>query len=304
MAESTLSYIRQNAVIAHSASHENGGGDEINVAALSGELADPQPPKAHAADHQNGGGDEINVADLSGELADGQKVKLNYVDKTHLSADFGASATRLRNILVAPIAGEVVRMFTAGTSPFDGLINGGPTATSVVYDGETNETMFNSLASGAGYWGRIILHNTTRGTSRKIVSVNVGTNTITTESSVDSWADNDVITVQSQTNAQAGFFDIDLSAEIPTTTDGIFMFAVMDDTEGNQDNNRYAMFHPYETYEVGKRQWINANLANIKGQGVYPIDIIDQKLTVWLGSGCVSVSLIMAVKGSFEYADT
>lgn len=57
---------------AHDASHENGGGDEISVAGLSGELADDQPPKAHAADHEDGGGDEISVAALSGLLADGQ----------------------------------------------------------------------------------------------------------------------------------------------------------------------------------------------------------------------------------------
>ena len=32
---------------AHASTHENGGGDEISVAGLSGELADPQTPKAH-----------------------------------------------------------------------------------------------------------------------------------------------------------------------------------------------------------------------------------------------------------------
>jgi hypothetical protein len=32
---------------AHKTSHENGGADEISVAGLSGELADPQPPKNH-----------------------------------------------------------------------------------------------------------------------------------------------------------------------------------------------------------------------------------------------------------------
>jgi len=32
---------------AHASTHENGGSDEINVAGLSGELADPQSPKAH-----------------------------------------------------------------------------------------------------------------------------------------------------------------------------------------------------------------------------------------------------------------
>jgi hypothetical protein len=59
----------------HASSHENGGGDEISVAGLSGELADDQPPKPHASSHENGGGDEISVAGLSGELADDQPPK-------------------------------------------------------------------------------------------------------------------------------------------------------------------------------------------------------------------------------------
>jgi hypothetical protein len=56
----------------HAASHQNGGGDEISVAGLSGLLADDQNPVNHAGDHQNGGGDEISVAGLSGLLADDQ----------------------------------------------------------------------------------------------------------------------------------------------------------------------------------------------------------------------------------------
>lgn len=57
---------------AHKTSHENGGGDEISVAGLSGLLADPQTALSHAASHQNGGGDEISVLGLSGLLADPQ----------------------------------------------------------------------------------------------------------------------------------------------------------------------------------------------------------------------------------------
>lgn len=106
-------------VSAHAIRHQNGGSDEINVAGLSGELADPQPPKAHKASHeeggadaltptniganwnklvnkpstfppsahaishQNGGTDEINVTGLSGELADPQPPKAH----THDTAD-------------------------------------------------------------------------------------------------------------------------------------------------------------------------------------------------------------------------
>ena len=226
------------------------------------------------------------------------------VDKTHLSQDFGASATRLRNLIVEPIAGEILRINPcSSTSPFSASIAGNPTSTSVVYDGETNEGMFAALSSGAGFWGRIILHNTTRSNSRKIVSVNVGTNSITTEDTSDDWADDDVITVQSQTNAQAGYFDVDVSAEVASTVDGFYLFATLDDLEGELDNSRYVMFHPYEAYDGGKRQWINANLANIKGQGVYPLKIISQKFTMWIGSGVVSVAITMSVKGTFEYAD-
>ena len=39
----------------HAAGHQNGGGDEISVAGLSGELADAQPPKAHAIDSHSVG---------------------------------------------------------------------------------------------------------------------------------------------------------------------------------------------------------------------------------------------------------
>lgn len=105
----------------HAASHQDGGGDEIDLTGLSGALGDKQDankiqghvvneaalgndkilvykvsgdqfiyeakgtPSAHAASHQDGGGDEISVADLSGELADLQKVK----DHTHQSSGNG-----------------------------------------------------------------------------------------------------------------------------------------------------------------------------------------------------------------------
>lgn len=56
----------------HAGSHEDGGGDDIDVTNLVGLLADPQTPATHAGDHQNGGGDEVSVAGLSGLLADPQ----------------------------------------------------------------------------------------------------------------------------------------------------------------------------------------------------------------------------------------
>lgn len=124
---------------AHKTSHQNGGSDEINVAGLSGELADPQPAKAHslggvehnadtlanlntkvsdatlddsgdprdpnthAASHQNGGSDEISVAGLSGELADNQPPKAHASSHEDTGAD---------EISIAGLAGESAELAT------------------------------------------------------------------------------------------------------------------------------------------------------------------------------------------------
>ena len=53
----------------HAATHQNGGADEISVAELSGELADPQPTKDHKSEHEVGGGDvlsgNLSITDLA-----------------------------------------------------------------------------------------------------------------------------------------------------------------------------------------------------------------------------------------------
>jgi len=92
--------------LAHAATHENGGADEISVLGLSGLLADGQTPLAHAASHENGGADEINVAGLSGQLADDQlPVQATEILKgggeiaTQVETDAGASDT----VLVTPL---------------------------------------------------------------------------------------------------------------------------------------------------------------------------------------------------------
>jgi len=54
---------------AHASSHENGGGDEVSVAGLSGELADDQPPKTHASNHTDGTDDIQNASTTQKGLA-------------------------------------------------------------------------------------------------------------------------------------------------------------------------------------------------------------------------------------------
>jgi len=80
------------AAAAHHARHENAGADEISVAGLSGELADPQPPKAHKASHENGGADEISVADLSGRLDGAQPIEYG-IDEDPETGTFATRTT-------------------------------------------------------------------------------------------------------------------------------------------------------------------------------------------------------------------
>jgi hypothetical protein len=82
---------------AHASNHENGGTDEINVAGLSGLLADDQNPTAHASDHQSGGGDAIKLDDLA---APDDNSDLNASTSAHgLSPKATAPASGLRNVL-------------------------------------------------------------------------------------------------------------------------------------------------------------------------------------------------------------
>jgi len=228
------------------------------------------------------------------------------IDKTHLSQDFGASSRRLLNFNPTCLSGYCLYVPHAKQSVFSGLINGAPTATSVVYDGDSNEDMFNGMQAynGTTRWGQIILHNTTRGNSRKIVSVNLVTNTITTTSSTDDWADDDVITCQSQTNVTAGFFDLDLSAKIAATDAAIYALLLLRDYEGVGDANRFVTFHPYEAYEASKTSNNECTLANEHNNMLFFMPAYSQKITVMFGTGLNDCLVVSAVHGTMEYADT
>lgn len=257
---------------------------------------------AHAASHENGGADEISVEDLSGELADGQKVKTDYIDKTHLSQDFGASSARLQNLLITPIAGDIIRFGNAGAGNFTAKINGNPTATSVTYDGEANENFWRGIASGASQWGRVILRNTTRGNSRKVVTVNRTTNVITTESSTDDWANNDNLTTYSSVVGYSQYFDIDVSAEVPATTSALIVRMNTRDQSGAA-TSRSLRVHPYQSYSSGYSNEAAINLANEQSIGLALVPMVSQKIAC-LFAGFADVFALLTVAGYVEPADT
>ena len=94
----TIEWSAAGAPGAHAATHQNGGGDEISVAGLSGELADNQPPKPHKDSHTHvvGMTDQFLAADIlacnarvavrknSGATIDTRR-RLNFVEGTGIS---------------------------------------------------------------------------------------------------------------------------------------------------------------------------------------------------------------------------
>lgn len=254
---------------------------------------------------------DIGDIDLTG-IADGDVLywdaatslwKPKKVDKTNLSQDFGASSARLLNLIPVAKTGYALRIDGAASSVFSAKINGAPTATLVVYDTDANEDMFFGLLSGADYWGRIVLHNTTRGNSRKIVNVDRTTNTIATDASVDDWADNDDITCQSQTNVTAGYFDLDLSNKIAATDIVVVFYISLLERAGVADVDHAAIFHPYEAYDVGKRTSFKTVLANDANTAQFFMPVIDQKITIQFRHFATE-TFILSVVGTMEYADT
>jgi len=257
---------------------------------------EPQPPAAH--------GNEAHDPDFEEE---GVAASLVGTHAALTTGVHGAGTNVLLNSslmtnLFTPIAGEIIRQSVTSKcpSPFSALINGTPNGTSVVYDGETNEASVAGLYSGAGYWGRIMLYNSTRSTYRKIVSVNITTNTITTESSTDTWANNDAITTQSQTNAEAGFIDVDLSAIIPSTATVLYMGSLYQDLDKTAyDIARQLIVHPYSAFDDGKRCF---NYAAVIGQGsciYFFIPVISQKITVQYRGTANTMLIILLAKGYY-----
>jgi len=228
---------------------------------------------------------------------------VDQITRIHLSQTFGASSLRLHVWNFTPKQGAIFHVDNGATSPFDGDINGNPTATSVVYDGESNENCLKVLRTGANRWGRFILHNTTRGNSRLVVTWDVATNTITTESSSDDWADDDVITLQSTTCTQAGYMDIDLSDELDADEVVAYIqFEALDTSAGAQAGRRLIV-HPFESYDSGKRIMCPAALANEFTVVTGLLLINSQKMCVFFDD-FTDAALQIAVLATLEYADT
>lgn len=225
------------------------------------------------------------------------------IDRDHAALTTGVHGAGLDYLvnskLFVPISGEIIRLTHIGEpSPFTAKINGNPTSTSVPYDTDTNDLSLSGLSSGATYWGRIMLYNSTRETYRKIVAAYTSANEIITEDTSDAWADNDDITTQSQVNTTAGYFDVDLSAEIPAAAKFLGLFVLYQELAGAADDaSRTLLYHPYETYNVGKRFYVFSSLKLEASTTSWIVPVISQKITLFFRNASADMQAVALAKG-------
>lgn len=189
----------------------------------------------------------------------------------------------------------------ADTSNFVATINGAPTPTSVVYNAPSAGAE-NTIAPIAGMLTRIVLHCTAGagiGTSRIMTAVNTGTNTITTVSSIDAWANGDTITAQSQTAVAAGpqfFYDLELTGQtvVPLLARSIKFNLLAFDTGGAVTS----VGHPFETNSPSKTVQASNEVAGGQVWNFVDIKLTEQKFCFsWGASGAATALPILRIQG-------
>lgn len=124
-------------------------------------------------------------------------------------------------------------------------------------------------ALDAAFNGKVVLHNTTRGTSGLISAVVVGTNTITLTANVPAgWQVGDTVTTRSQTNTSnwfsgAYYFDLDFSGMTTRPPLGVaigFQVGILDTGAASS----IAAFHPFETNDASKSFQVWGQVANVR----------------------------------------
>lgn len=176
--------------LAHAARHANGGADELNVAGLSGVLADPQMAAAHdlgGAEHNTdtlanlnskindliatyGGVRDIGVGTLAQRPAAGTANRFFYTtDEDNLYLDNGTS---WQNLKVEPDAHASTHL-TAGSDPIQLATNAqeGLASAAQITDLETNTV--HSTSDGKDH-SDVVLNNTHRADTANPHSTDVG----------------------------------------------------------------------------------------------------------------------------------
>lgn len=197
---------------------------------------------------------------------------------------------------------DVYRADNHSVSLFVATINGAPSATSVVYNAPSSgDENIGPLATTQ--LAKMRLYNSTRGTYRLITAFNTGTNTITTVSSSDAWANGDTITIKDNTisdpySPNVASFDLSQQSEIPVLARAIVLNVLHQDSGGA---GQIVQFHPYEAASDAKLSNIVSTQSTSQNFGLAIQKLVDRKFGSRLGaSGTGTALTIIKIIGWFE----
>jgi hypothetical protein len=216
-------------------------------------------------------------------------------------------AKLLMNTLFVPVApsADLYSCISHSNTDFVGKINGAPSGTSVIYDTITAGTEDVLVPSNTGQLAKLVLHNTTRGDSAYIADCDTTTNTITlTANAPAGWADNDDITVRSQTNTDTinscRFMDLYVSdtTVVPDLTYAIDVaFHNLVDTGAAQ---QFAYLHPFEAGVTSKRLRAGSlgGASLMQAEASVPVPLINRRFQLLAdASGSATMSHTLRLRG-------
>lgn len=178
------------------------------------------------------------------------------------------------NSVYVPMSLDINLFSRTGISDTDFVAtqNGAVSGATLVYNAPSSgDEMILSLAVAEA--GLVVLHNTTRGESAVISACNVATNTITVTDAADiaAWTNGNTLTIQSQTNTDAGYMDIELTSDIPALAYS-FQFSVQNISDSG-GANAFAITHPYSAGVTSQRRTIARTVST--GIHVSPLTAVD-----------------------------
>lgn len=201
---------------------------------------------------------------------------------------------------------DTLRINLLSSTDFVATINGSPSGTSVVYNAPSSGSDNTIVPVSSSQAGKIVLYNTTRGTSALISSVVTATKTITLTATFPAgWVSGDTIKAESQTATGAietgvFFYDIDLTGlSLPATTRAAWFDWSVSDT-ATPSGTFYAILHPYTAvtgaFSVGNFVTALSNTNAFTGKPMY-FGIYSGRLCFGVrASGTATSSIILRIR--------
>lgn len=193
---------------------------------------------------------------------------------------------------------DVYRGNTLSDSNFVSTIATLPGGATLTYGAVTAGAAGNLVPASTSQIGKMVLHNTTRGTEALISNCVTGTSTITLTANVPAgWQVGDTITIKSQTNTSNPgtnifFVDFEIVSDVNALARQIVLSGIWIDTGGVPQN---AWLHPYQSNVASLQRVITAAVTGAASNLTFPsINFLSKRFCMaWDANGAGTGILIL-----------